>query len=529
MPNTTPWGDFEFAFGPYLPLDRDRFGLSYVTPPALVSDNSAVVIASERYFPHNEAKMRSLILVSATTTTASMPYLLISHIPAPAAGILPAAVESTYFTDEWIEQTVGGAADLTVSVLNQPISIQGVYTDESAGWGVGISPGLVWREHVVSSDEPSGSWIKRSGAAVGDSLILIYTVPEIAYGPSPSVGSSGTTNLNFPGYQADLEEVTEIAHFVDARTLQLLSTPVVGISNLSINGVRRGDLSTLYTGSEVSSVFQALDPNTGVLALTVSVAPQDIATVTYLTPRQTYKYHGFRDYSGLWYHLDLNPERGHYMSDEVSSGLVDSSAAASEGVLIYLVPSAYIVVSTFQSSSGTDSYAATAILDYRSAYSWGESHFIRHRKSASDIETVYTRGVKPAHWGSFYFGVDRYSAPTVDDYMILDFMPSAIPLGRILPSAGLSPDSASPVDVRVRGGGLPPQFAAASVVGSSGQVSRVKSWWDMANWDGPPVTIGGAAIVEIPSSVLSVYTAQDVDRIVQSRVPPGIRAIVRYV
>jgi hypothetical protein len=74
-------------------------------------------------------------------------------------------------------------------------------------------------------------------------------------------------------------------------------------------------------------------------------------------------------------------------------------------------------------------------------------------------------------------------------------------------------------DVRVRGGGLAPQYQ---------NLPQASSFFDIGYWDGKPYPIGGALVVYLPLSILDTLSRSEVQGKVQATIPMGSLAVVRY-
>lgn len=74
-------------------------------------------------------------------------------------------------------------------------------------------------------------------------------------------------------------------------------------------------------------------------------------------------------------------------------------------------------------------------------------------------------------------------------------------------------------DVRVRGGGLAPQFQS---------IPQADSFFDLGYWDGKPYPIGGALAVYLPLSILNSMSRSEVQGKVASTIPMGALPVIRY-
>lgn len=74
-------------------------------------------------------------------------------------------------------------------------------------------------------------------------------------------------------------------------------------------------------------------------------------------------------------------------------------------------------------------------------------------------------------------------------------------------------------DVRVRGGGLAPQYQ---------NIPQATSFFDLGYWDGKPYPIGGALVVYLPLSILDTLSRSEIQGKVQATIPAGALAVIRY-
>ena len=75
-------------------------------------------------------------------------------------------------------------------------------------------------------------------------------------------------------------------------------------------------------------------------------------------------------------------------------------------------------------------------------------------------------------------------------------------------------------DIRVRGGGLAPQYQ---------DIPQAANFWDIGFIDGKPYPIGGALVVYLPKSILNRMSRSDVQGRIDKTIPLGVLAIVRYI
>jgi hypothetical protein len=74
-------------------------------------------------------------------------------------------------------------------------------------------------------------------------------------------------------------------------------------------------------------------------------------------------------------------------------------------------------------------------------------------------------------------------------------------------------------DARVRGGGLAPLYQT---------LPEAVNFWDLGYWDGKPFPIGGAMIIYLPVTILSTFSANEIQQIIGSVIPMGTIPVITY-
>ena len=92
---------------------------------------------------------------------------------------------------------------------------------------------------------------------------------------------------------------------------------------------------------------------------------------------------------------------------------------------------------------------------------------------------------------------------------------------QVVVGASVSEDEFSFTDSRVRGGGLATKYWAT--------VPQAVNFWDIGYWDGRPYPIGGACAIYLPYSILDTLSRTDVKGRVNSILPMGAIAVIRYI
>jgi len=74
-------------------------------------------------------------------------------------------------------------------------------------------------------------------------------------------------------------------------------------------------------------------------------------------------------------------------------------------------------------------------------------------------------------------------------------------------------------DIRQRGGGLAPAFQ---------QIPEAAHFWDIGYLDGKPYPAGGSMVVQLPTSILTRFTASQVQAKIDAIIPMGTLGLIRY-
>ena len=96
---------------------------------------------------------------------------------------------------------------------------------------------------------------------------------------------------------------------------------------------------------------------------------------------------------------------------------------------------------------------------------------------------------------------------------------SPLVFGQMVAGAAFGTSSFTVTDARVRGGGLAPRYQS---------IPEADNFWDLGYLDGRPYPIGAALVVYLPTSILDSMTRSVVAAKVNSVLPMGTIAVVRY-
>lgn len=522
--------ELNLVFGPSIPADLDAVGLAFISAPVLKGDSAVAVLSAERYVKENYPHLRDFPLRTRSTTASSL--LFMSYEPTDVLGMYTNAGSGFNFT-----QAIPGTQDFSVTSLQSPITILGLYQTKAGSWAPLIKPGCVWRYHIIKPEEfdvgtefmengapnpaqvsTQTSWLARSGLKPGDEVLLIYTVPECRYGPLQT--NSSTT---FPGPQARLRLCKEYGSMISPNKVAY-RTPLKVITKITVNGVVRFNGS--FDGTSEDDFIKSIHHDIQQIELAQNLSADDVVELETLGFTDSYLYTGYlQQPNSNWYVFDANPEYGHYVGDPRTDTLKTSSSSLLEQITIYCIPSAYAKI-----QYGTVGENSSVRLNFVSAFSWGETHFVRHiiGQSEEDIQTRQQDGPTNT-WGFAVLGRNYYNeASSYPDDVYSLSVPSMMPLGKVVMAAPASFRSVQVADIRERGGGVPVDYPLQAVNTQSSGLDFLRSFLDLGIWEGSVVDEGGAVEIWINSNVLDQYTEDEVWEIVRQHITPGVDFEIIY-
>lgn len=502
-----------------LPKGVKHIPLSFCVPPKIIPDNSLAVLSTERYVTQNQSQVYEYPY-APTGLTIKEAY---ANIVSPGHTI-NSITEGSFNTSQGSLPIEDGK--VIFKWLNSPIRLKGVEKTESGHFFSRISGGMIWRFHVVSELEPEFSWLIKAGLVPGDEVFLGYSVPEVFYNSS---AISDPANTETSKLTTEYETVyptspTEIKYSQDLEIL----------SSIFINGVET--TINLLVG-ESSNLIREIDPISKTIKFKRSFSPDTKVTLKYKTYSEDYVYKGFRFVdefnNSKWCTCDLSPVAGHHLYDQTADTLKNSSDALTEQVLIYLIPVCFCKLD-FTNSGPADATILNGSLRFDTAFNYDESHFVRHYVGQTNEVFDASLGLDENfynYWGITPFGKASFDEPGsgafVED-IFSSFLPSMIPVGKILLSGAGASKSVSVLDLRPRGGGLPESFSITDAR-SRGKEYEIPNLWDMGNWPGKLKFTGGSVTIQIPKEVLDNYNEQEVEDICKFYVSPGTMYNVEYV
>lgn len=497
----------------------NAFPIGFFSPPKLTPDNSLAILSTERYVTQNQSDIYTYTYSPSGLTVVEANASL--EFPGTTIG----------------SDTVGGfsipsgpldvqSGDVQFSWLNSPIVFLGVDAAQNNSFNPVISTGMVWRFYQVSNNEPEWSWLRKAGLQAGDEVFLGYSVPEAYYGSSDITDASEFDTCKTSTWIED-------THPSGPHTIKF-TRPLKYLNSITINGT----VNTVNVGVDgQTSLVRGIDPVSNTITLRRTLDPNDKITLNYEVYTEFYRYSGYKyvdaDYNVTWQPCDLNPGYGREISDQVTGTVKPSSVGLFNQVLIYLIPVCFCKLN-FTSAGTADSATLNGSLTFDSAFNYQETHFVRHyigeTNEVFDEDLGFSYDDFWNYWGVAPFGQSEYdesgTGQLVDD-VFSTFLPSMMPIGKILLGGPGSIESVKSVDIRPRGGGVPETYSIPALQGT-GYEDELRNLWDFGNWPGKLYHEGGSFTVGMDKSILDTYTQQQVEELVAFYTPPGVKAIIEY-
>jgi hypothetical protein len=268
------------------------------------------------------------------------------------------------------------------------------------------------------------------------------------------------------------------------------------------------------------------DQKLKIIEIKESLAPSDQVELEFKSLTDFYTYSGYREgLNGTWYTFDVNPEYGHYIADPQTETLVLSSDCLLQQITLYAIPSAYIKI-----TYGIEGDNTRITLNFISAFSWNETHFVRHILGQNEEDIQVRQQDGPTNtWGHAVLNRNFYGEATSfpDDIFSLQ-IPSMMPLGKIVMAAPASINSVQVADCRERGGGVPIDYPLQAFNTNASGLDYLRGFLDLGNWSGAVVNEGGVVEIHLNSEVLNTQTADQIQELVDSHMLPGVSAEIIY-
>ena len=516
----------DFYFGPTLP-NTACVPISYINNSPVNVSTTLAFFSSDRYCPENYSFLNTNLTViedipkgkklNVTWSTGTLGTL---------NTIFPTTLDSVNLVGEITPASDSWGPE----VLNESILVKYVQQTEAGSWLPVIKQGNIWRKFNYSTTNGEPVWLNDIGLTEGESVILIYTVPEVQYQPRLLASDPNFTQSS--SLSTSTQRV-EICSIIQDSTIAYLGY-VQGIYEIKIN-----DVVKFTSGSPVSpsnvSIIDTVDYDLRTLKLKgITLQPSDVVKIKYTTPNDNFVYSGFQTPSLGWRSLDLNPEYGHWISDYNSLTLVDSKAALNQMVNVFAVPTS-VIRYTINQRPNTDPIFADINFTIYSAFDLGETHFIRHMISSERSEIITNRDGAGLHstYGYSVLGrnyYDEFNSNLSDVYSTK--VPCMLPIAKFTSTLSQSSTRLSVNDIRTRGGGIPDNFNYDAIATETEGIDTLRSYFDLGTWEGNITQVGGSVIIKIDPTVLktnplstdpNTFLASEIDEIIQKNIMPGIR------
>ena len=241
--------------------------------------------------------------------------------------------------------------------------------------------------------------------------------------------------------------------------------------------------------------------------------------------------------------LDLNPAYGRFCSRDTGTSspteIRTQDWALHSSCWLYAIPSMACALTNVSGAPITNGYR-----DWLSCVSHGVKGTIRWgRVSNQDTLQPGISGQSPlaasSSFGGAILGQSVYSSSVSSTGILPEYDPrtlydSGVVFAHLNVVGGTpSLDSVKIYDVRSRGGGLSHE-TSPSLLPTGGPKERTETNWDLSPWDGYDGPVTGTALYEVPQSVLTgeegnpIFTAEEVEAMIWSTVPAGIKPIIIY-
>lgn len=406
-----------------------------------------------------------------------------------------------------------------------------IYPYYTAPWYLRVHNGKITKEYPLLCDDPGRN-------VPGPANICRYQLPEFYNQAFDPHGQYTTMKRNL-----------EVAEFVDNNVVRVSHTPMVVSEELPLRVVRRDYELTVVSGESLQTtnnfIFYAQhgnwmlqpppiiynhDPadytinyedgiitfdspasevivdytyardieipvagyntNNGTIELEQPIDHTDNILVTYYYEQQYLTYKGYYDGEVFW-HLDLNPTPGHYITYPGEAGPedIETYKLLGESVYVYILP--HITEHAIPLGNEPDSTT--------------EYNTVRH---------VFDQG----HWE-----------------LIKQAEPCAMLLGKVKIRSATDTSQLVLLDTRSYGGGLRQTISRDEMDATASRnnlPSATEHYWDIGTWSGDAYQTQGVAIFTVPSSVKiengGQFTEDEIIAIIRKQLATGVVPVLNY-
>lgn len=245
-------------------------------------------------------------------------------------------------------------------------------------------------------------------------------------------------------------------------------------------------------------------------------------------------FRGYIDDSSTYQGLDLNPARGRF-----SGGVPSKDWALHSSCWLYAVPSLACALTDQNGvpyNTGHRDWKSCVNHGVRGTIRWGR---VSNREALNPGVSGQSSFAASSRLEDAILGQSVYSSSPQSTGLSPEHDPrgaysSASVFAHLNVVAG-TPDlnTVRVFDVRTRGGGLSHETSPQALP-TGGPRERTETNWDLSPWDGYDGPVSGVALYEIPQEVLDgsgggpIFTVEEVEALIHSTAPAGIRAVIIY-
>lgn len=517
----------DFYFGPSIP-NIPNVPISFVSNAPLTVPNTLAFFSSDRYCPENYSFINKNLKVIEDIPVGKKLNITWNT---GTLGALNTVFPSGVGLDS---VNLNGVVECKESswgpeVLNESILVKYVQQTEAGSWLPTIKQGTVWRKFTYSTTNGEPVWLNNIGLNDGETVILIYTTPEVHYQERLLV-----TDPFFLGSssQSISTKRSEVCSVIQDKTFSFLGY-IQGVYSIDINGVNKFTSVTPVNPSSIA-IIDSMDLEQRTIKFKgIELLPEDKVVITYATPNDNFVYSGFQTPSLGWRCFDLNPEYGHWCSDYNSVTPVNTKDALNQTVNLFAVPTS-VIRYTINYRPNTDEVYADIVFTFYSAFDLGETHFIRHVLTSERSEIITNREGAGLHstYGSAVFGRNYYNEfnSNLNDVYSTK-VPSMLPIAKFTSVLNQGSTKMVTNDIRRRGGGIPDNFNFDSISTEEDGLDTLRSFFDLGIWEGTLLQEGGKVVIKIDPSILktdpsstdpNTFLASEIEEMVQKNILPGI-------
>lgn len=286
----------------------------------------------------------------------------------------------------------------------------------------------------------------------------------------------------------------ENAMVLDSHTIQLKNKPLFIRETVNEKGYVVPENIIVRDGNGKEYTVINWNIHNGKIMTIEDVSYQKIS-VEYVCQATSYRYNGYYDENGKFIHIDFNPRVGHFYTEKILSrdtGVGDiiehvpSYQLTSKMVSIYLKPEYVFEGNELISRSGTTLF-----------------HTINHDLHQNPYHPLIDKDIS----NNIY---------TIDNIKLI---------ARIFVIPITNPEKIVMIDTRSRGGGIKEGLERAL----RDLHPEVNFYWDIGNWNGDYYPVNGVVVIELPKTILSEFTHEEILAKIEKHLALGVLPVVKYI